>query len=496
MSELQGDCDKDFIINGITNKIIILLQIHCQPYNQCTGAVPKSDGGIRPIHDCSLPPESDLNSYAPDFEHYSFQSVDDAVSLLKYNHYAAKIDLRHAYRSVPISAHSQNVTGLHWTFSDGQHVMMFDTKPPYGSKASPTVFHRLSQSVKRMMERRGYFNVVAYQDDFLVTGSDYNSCFEAWQVLMSLLRNLGFGINYNKVVPPSQCLVFLGIQIDTISCELSLPADKLDSLQMCIADFMVKKRATKQQLQSLVGRLNFAAKVVRGARLFLCRLFDAISTLKKRHNKILLQGDSRAKLEWCHRFLATFNGIAAFMEDTPITPVMTDACLLAGGAFCNGDILYTVWEADYPEIADSCINYKETMIATLAMLRWGHMFKNRKIILYTDNQCAANIINKCSCKNNVLMKYMQDMFWTATKYNFAVKAIYMPGQFQIMADAISRLHEHVGLLHVQTLVNNWYLCHSNFVNVFSMYSMLNHMSMMSLLFVFEQVVAWRKVRLS
>lgn len=117
------------------------------------GAVPKSDGGIRPIHDCSLPAEAGLNSYAPDLDHCKYQSVDDAVSLLKQGHYAAKIDLSHAYRSVPISKSSQRATGLQWTFENGQRVVMYDTKLPFGSSASPTVFHRLSQAVRRMMAR-------------------------------------------------------------------------------------------------------------------------------------------------------------------------------------------------------------------------------------------------------------------------------------------------------------------------------------------------------
>ena len=70
--------------------------------------------------------------------------------------------------------------------------------------------------------------------------------------------------------------------------------------------------------------------------------------------------------------MSDFNGVAAFVDETPITSIITDACLSAGGAFCNGDFFYTYWEADYPEIASSCISYKEAMIATLAIQRWGH----------------------------------------------------------------------------------------------------------------------------
>ena len=44
------------------------------------GAVPKSDGGIRLIHDCSMPEGLGVNHYAT-IEKQSFMTVRDAVAL-------------------------------------------------------------------------------------------------------------------------------------------------------------------------------------------------------------------------------------------------------------------------------------------------------------------------------------------------------------------------------------------------------------------------------
>jgi hypothetical protein len=456
------------------------------------GAVKKSTGGIRPIHDCSLPENNGLNSYAPEFEHCTYESVDTAVNLLQRGYYAAKIDLSQAFRSVGISVRSQEATGLQWTFESGEKVFMFDRKLPYGGRACPTIFHRITQSIKRMMARRGYPSVVVYQDDFLAIGCDYEHCFTIWRTLMLLLRELKFKINYNKLVPPQTCIIFLGIQLDTVRCELSLPEEKLSSIRTCVANFRARKRVTKQQLQSLVGKLNFAARVVRGARLFLRHFYDAIAKLKKRHHKLCLRGAIKEDLIWWDTFLTFFNGVAAFIDDTPITPILTDSCLFAGGAFCNGDFYYTVWQHDYPDIADASINYKEAMIASIAIKKWGHLMMNKTVILYTDNMCAASILNKNTCKNKALLHSLQDMFWTVVKYNFVVKAVYMPGYLQTIPDAISRLHEHDGLLRVEKLINLWYMCHKNIINAFQYFNMLCHMSVNSLLCVLKQVMAWRK----
>jgi hypothetical protein len=187
-----------------------------------------------------------------------------------------------------------------------------------------------------------------------------------------------------------------------------------------------------------------------------------------------------------------FNGVAAFIEDVPITTVQTDSCLAAAGAFYNGDFFYTVWEADHPQIATSCINYKEAMIATLALQQWGHLFTNKCVVIYTDNQCAASILSRNTCKNKALMQSMRDMFWTAVKYNFIVKAIYMPGHLQTIPDVISRFHEHGGLVRVKNVMNAWYMCHKHCFDALEYFSMSCHMSFHSMLFILEQIMAWRK----
>ena len=65
-------------------------------------AIPKpGTGEIRLIHDCSQPAGVALNDYA-ECESFKYQSLEDAVELLKPGYYMVKVDLRHAYRSVGI----------------------------------------------------------------------------------------------------------------------------------------------------------------------------------------------------------------------------------------------------------------------------------------------------------------------------------------------------------------------------------------------------------
>lgn len=71
------------------------------------GVIPKPDGGVRLIHDCSRPAGLAVNDYVSNFHKQKFQTLDDAKKLVRQGSYFAKVDLKSAYRSVPISPYSQ-----------------------------------------------------------------------------------------------------------------------------------------------------------------------------------------------------------------------------------------------------------------------------------------------------------------------------------------------------------------------------------------------------
>ena len=459
------------------------------------GAVPKGDGNYRLIHDCSLPRGQSLNSHSPQFDKYSYESLDMAVSMIKPGSYLAKVDIKSAYRHIPIHPESQKATGLKWKFQSGQTCYMYDTRLPFGARASPTIFHRISQSIKRMMANRGFTSIVAYQDDFLLVAETHQECYNMWTKLIELLLELGFDISSEKLVAPSTSLVFLGIVINTVKCELSLPVDKLVGIRKILCDFVTKTRVNKRQLQSLAGKLNFAAKVVRGGRTFLRRILDSIYKLQHPHHKVRLQGAIKGDIMWWHEFMEKFNGTSHFIEDYPFTTILTDSCSAGGGAFCDGDFVYANWEQDYPDISELHINYKEAAMAVLAVLRWGHLFRNRTVFVFSDNTCTVSIINKCSCRSPIIMSMLRKMFWIAVENNFVVKAKFVKGCQNTMADCVSRLHEPGRLLQLESLINEWYRCHTFIQFAFDTFSLANNMSLRCINVLYKQVVAWRQRRL-
>ena len=151
----------------------------------------KPDGDIRLIHDLSRPFNSSVNDFATK-DACEYQTLSDAITLLTPNSYMAKVDLKSAYRSVEIRHDHQILTGIQWTFSgDSKPTMLIDKCLPFGARKSPAAFYRINQSVKRMMERRGY-KIIVYLDDFFLCEDTFEKCLHSFSTLISLLRSLNF----------------------------------------------------------------------------------------------------------------------------------------------------------------------------------------------------------------------------------------------------------------------------------------------------------------
>lgn len=352
----------------------------------------------------------------------------------------AKVDLKSAYRSVPISEHSQQFTGLKWQFGS-QTVWLRDTKLPFGSKLAPGLFHRLTQSVKRMLARKGFSSTVVYLDDFLVIGSSKEACRQAQTTLIYLLRKLGFQISWSKCVDPTQCLTFLGIELNTRSMCLRIPQDKLQQIRGELVDFSSRRRATKRQLQSLCGKLSWLAAIVYGGRVFLRRIIDLLAPLKHKTDRVLLSFDMRQDISWWLMFMDQFNGKSMILDKSPITTVFTDACSEGCGGVFGSDWFYCNWALDWPKASQLHINYKELLAIILAASRWCQHWTGKRLYILSDNQAAVGMLNRGRAKHPLAMSALRWLVWLSATHGFHLTACFIPGSRNIAADSASRLLE-------------------------------------------------------
>jgi hypothetical protein len=187
------------------------------------GVIPKSrqPGRWRLIVDlsCNDGISSDLCSL-------QYVKVDDVVRQLLQLGLMAKLDVKSAYRIVPVHPQDRHLLGMQW--KDGVYV---DAALPFGLRSAPKIFNALADAVEWIVREYGVSHLWYYLDDFITCGpAGSEECHLNLQLLINVCQHLGVPLA-EKLEGPTTSLVFLGILIDMVQGELRLPGDKLERLR-------------------------------------------------------------------------------------------------------------------------------------------------------------------------------------------------------------------------------------------------------------------------
>lgn len=159
------------------------------------GAVRKSNGGYRPITDCSEPSDIAINNCMEDiYEPFSYIKLDEVLNEVHPGQYLSVVDLQAAYHSVAIHPSNRRYFGLSWHSQEGVPIVLQDNFLCFGTRTAPVIFNMISDSVSRMMHKRK-INCWNYLDDFLISSAELHQGYNDLENLISLLRKLGFYIN-------------------------------------------------------------------------------------------------------------------------------------------------------------------------------------------------------------------------------------------------------------------------------------------------------------
>ena len=240
--------------------------------------IPKghNTGKWRLITDLSFPPDHSVNDGVdPILCSLSYITVDhvaDIVVKLGTGTLLAKVDIEAAYRLIPVRPHDCPLQAVRW----GDHIFI-DPMLPFGLRSAPKIFNAVADALHWYLNRKGITHVLHYLDDFIIIAEpDSPGCQRNLATLMQTCQELGVPIADHKTEGPATCLVYLGIEVDTVSGELRLPQDKLQRLQSLLGQWGDRKTCGRRELESLIGMLNHACKVVRAGRSFLRRMIDLL----------------------------------------------------------------------------------------------------------------------------------------------------------------------------------------------------------------------------
>ena len=323
----------------------------------------------------------------------------------------------------------------------------YDKNLPQGCASSCRIFETFATALQAIFEHEVIGGKCIHMiDDFFFIADNKVLCLQHRDKFLNICQQLGVPIAPDKTTAPATDTTFLGIKLDTKSQVAKLPPEKLAKYTMHLKEVMQKNKLKREDLESLTGKLSFAASVV-PARPFLRRLFDLIYTVKKPHHFIRLTKQTHQDLTtWLH-FLENYNGITFFryqklVESTAIH-LVSDASKQGFGG-CFG----TKWiQGFYPQDWQHFhITILEFFPIFVLVSMFGHLMANSSIIFLCDNKAVVEIINKQSSKDKTIMNLVRPLVLKLISHNILFVAKHIEGKRNILADKISRFQATPELL--------------------------------------------------
>ena len=394
-------------------------------------------GKWRLITDLSFPEGASVNDAIDprlcSLKYVTVEQVAKKAMQLGIGSLIAKIDIKSAYRLIPVSPLDRHYLGMQW---EGQ--VYVDGMLPFGLRSAPKIFNAVADALEWCIAREGVEDIYHYLDDFATLGlPNSEQCGWNLHTLQSVCQKLGIPLAAEKQAGPSTTIEFLGITIDTIRQELRLPYDKLERLQSLLGEWKRRKSCTRRELESLIGVLQHACTVVAPGRTFLRQVIALLNVAKQPHHHIRLNAAFRSDLTWWRIFAANWNGSALVVRaDGGKAQVVTDASGTWGcGGWSGTEWFQLAWDDKSMQLH---IAIKELVPILIAVMIWGQKWRGYTVAVFCDNEAVVAILGSQYCKEPTLMHMLRVLFFAEAHYQFRLVAQHIPGTRNTLADHLSR----------------------------------------------------------
>ena len=179
-----------------------------------------------------------------------------------------KADIQEAHRIVPVHPQDQSLLGAQWN-----GFIFMDKMLPFGLQSAPKIFSALADALQWILVDKGITHLLHYLDDFIFAAATQADALRQKDILVSACSQLGIPLEMSKLEGSATCLTFLGIEVDTVACQLCLSVKKLLQLKHTLTHCLLRKSVAKWELESLSGLFQFATKVIRPGHSFLRQLY-------------------------------------------------------------------------------------------------------------------------------------------------------------------------------------------------------------------------------
>ena len=274
-----------------------------------------------------------------------------------------KVDLSRYLRQIPLDPGGYSLIGY---IVDNK--LYFDKMLPMGMRTAPYIAQRVSNAIKHIHEQLEYF-ILNYVDDFL--GAEHKDRIQAaYEFLTALLQKLKIDTAPEKQIPPTSRIDFLGTIFDSQQMTMEVPPEKLQEIQQELKKWDNKAKATRNEIESLIGKLQFAARCVRAGRVFVARLINWLRGLARK-GKHHIPTQARKDIEWWKKYMVTYNSISImWLHTNPRTDqlIATDSCKKEYGGISGKEYFRGRFPKD---MQNRNIAELEILAVIVALQLWG-----------------------------------------------------------------------------------------------------------------------------
>ena len=272
--------------------------------------------------------------------------------------------------------------GLQW-----DRYYYVDVSVAFGYKHGSAQMQRLGDTIRHVMTSQRYA-VFPYIDDIIGVQSAVHAQ-RAFDTLKALVDNLGLPINPQKLVSLAKQVICMGILVDVENNILKIPDEKMAEIKSLCKNLAQKITATKQQLQSLLGKLLYIHRCVRPSRLFVNRM---LALLRSSHNDhhIQLTDTFQRDIAWFNVFLDKFNGKTMIHhQGSPQIHAFVDASLSGVGAIWEDNVYAATYPPDFTHTLFTIVHLE--LINIWVMLNiWGKYWCHKLVKIWCDDEAVVH----------------------------------------------------------------------------------------------------------
>ena len=212
-----------------------------------------------------------------------------------------------------------------------------------------------------------------------------------------------------------------------------------------LQSFTYRRSARLVELQSLIGTLQFACKVVVPGRTFLQRIINLTQGVPSHFHHIRLNKKFFKDIAMWKTFISSWNGRSFFLNSTltptPDLELYTDAASTVGfGGYFQGKWFQGKWPVHLYICKQQgiSIEWQELFPIIVACDIWHSHFSGKRLQFWCDNESVVAIINSGHSNSPRIMDLMRHLVLLSMEHNFLVRAQHVPGVSNAIADSLSR----------------------------------------------------------